>query len=105
MRLNKDNFDGEWKFIPRYNNRNSQLILTKDYFGQKIGCNFNFDEKESVLGRPVSLINVLLDLDKEKIFKRIIRSNSSIEFIVMNDNEIRRYEEAMQRNRKKIDKN
>jgi hypothetical protein len=49
MQLNKDNFDGEWKFIPRYNNTNSQLILTKDYNGQKIGCNFNFDEKENVL--------------------------------------------------------
>ena len=100
MRLNKDNFDGEWKFIPRYNNTNNQLILTKDYFGKKLIYNFNFDDKEYVMGRPVSLMNVLLGLDEEKFYKRIINDNS-IEFIVMNYNEIARYREE---NRKKDNK-
>lgn len=100
MHLYKDNFDGEWRFIPRYNNTNNQLILTKDYFGKKIRCNFNFDEREKVFGRPVSLMNVLLGLDKEKIYKRVI-NNNSIEFIVMNNNEIRTYEENMKRDNRR----
>lgn len=90
--INKDNFDGEWKFIPRRNNSNNQLILTKNYFGKKLVCNINFDEKEKVFGKPVSLINVLLGLDEDKFYKRIINDNS-IEFVTMNDNEIRTYEE------------
>jgi hypothetical protein len=48
-------------------------------------------------------MNVLLDLDEEKFYKRIIRSNSSIEFIVMNDNEIKTYEESIQSKHKEVE--
>ena len=102
MIIFKDNFDGEWNFIPRHNHINNQLILTKDYRGEKIIYNFNFDDKECIMGRPVSLMNVLLGLDEKKFYKRIINDNS-IEFIVMNDNEIKDYKEAI--NKEKNEEN
>ena len=94
--INKENFDGEWKFIPRRNNCNNQLVLTKNYFGKKLGCNFNFDQKEAIIGRPVSLINVLLGLEEEIFYKRVINDNS-IEFIAMNSDEIKTYKENSKR--------
>ena len=105
MIIYKDNFDGEWIFIPSHNDINNQLILTKDYCGEKITYNFNFDDKECFMGKLVSLMNVLLGLDEKKFYKRIINDNS-IEFIVMNDNEIKDYKEAIRKEEnKEINKN
>lgn len=95
FKLTKDNFNGNWRLIPRNRGTQTQLILSKNMIN-KLGkyvfvCyNFNYDIKNHVIGQPRSLMNELLGLDENEFYKCII-GNESLTFIIMTDNEINEY--------------
>lgn len=101
LTLTKNNFNGNWKIIPRYNGTNTQLILSKNMNNKNgkevfVCYNFNYDIKDHVIGKQTSLMNELLGLDKNKFYKCII-GNESITFIIMNETEINDYKSSMKK--------
>ena len=101
--LTKNNFNGNWKLIPRENGNQSQLILsknilTKDGTNENVLYNFNYDISNHVIGRPTSLMNELLGLDENQFYKCIIE-NESLTFIVMTQSEIDEYKQNNERNK------
>lgn len=96
--ITQNNFNGDWKFIPRKNGNQSQLILSKNLLtknneNENICYNFNYDIKNHVIGRPTSLMNQLLGLDENQFYKCII-DNNSLTFIVMTQSEINDYNKS-----------
>ena len=94
--LTENNFNGNWILIPSNNGNQSQLILSKNILNrngesQNIIYNFNYDIKNHVIGRPISLMNELLGLD-ENLFYKCIIDNESLIFIIMTQSEINEYE-------------
>jgi len=95
--ITQNNFNGDWKFIPRNNGNQSQLILSKNLLTENnkyvnVIYNFNYDVKDHVIGRPTSLMNELLGLNENQFYKCII-DNNSLTFIVMTQSEIDEYNE------------
>ena len=106
--LTKNNFNGNWKFIPSYNGNQSQLILsknilTKDGTNENVLYNFNYDIKNHVIGKPTSLMNELLELSENQFYKCII-NNETLTFIIMTQSEIDEYKQNNERN-KNVNKN
>ena len=101
--LTKNNFNGNWKFIPSYNGNQSQLILsknilTKDGTNENVLYNFNYDIKNHVIGKPTSLMNELLELSENQFYKCII-NNETLTFIIMTQSEIDEYKQNNERNK------
>ena len=93
--ITKNNFNGNWKFIPSKNGNQSQLILSKNLLTENneyenVIYNFNYDVKNHVIGRPTTLMNQLLRLDENQFYKCII-DNNCLTFIVMTQSEINDY--------------
>ena len=109
LTLTKNNFNGNWKIIPRYNGTNTQLILSKNMNNKNgkevfVCYNFNYDIKDHVIGKPTSLMNELLELDKNEFYKCII-DNESLTFIIMNETEINEYKSSMEKDNNHEDNN
>ena len=99
--LTENNFNGNWRLIPSNNGIQTQLILSKNILNkngesQNIIYNFNYDIKNHVIGRPISLMNELLGLNKNQFYKCII-DNESLTFIIMNETEINEYESSIEK--------
>jgi len=95
FKLTKDNFNGNWRLIPRNRGTQTQLILSKNLINKNgkdffVCYNFNYDIKNHVIGQPKSLMNELLGLNENEFYKCII-GNESLTFIIMTDNEINEY--------------
>ena len=88
--INKKNFDGNWEYIPKKGNTQSQIILSKMINNKNVIYNFNADKYDDCLGKPNSLMDELLSLDKDSFYKRII-SNDSIKFIRISEDEYKKY--------------
>lgn len=99
----KKSFEGEWNLIPFSGNTNSQLILSKilkkGETCEKIIYNFNYDVLDDVFGYPNELMDMLLGLNKNIFYKRIInKDNNSITFYEMNEKQINEYKEKNKKN-------
>ena len=101
--VTQNNFNGDWRFIPRNNGTQSQLILSKNLLtksnnNENISYNFNYDVKDHVIGRPTSLMNELLGLNENQFYKCII-DNNCLTFIVMTQSEINDYNQKNEKNK------
>ena len=70
--INSNTQDIIFRKIPYHDNTNTQFIISKNINGKLISCNFNADNYEKVIGKVPTLIDQLLGLSNDVMYKRII---------------------------------
>ena len=68
--INKKNFDGNWEYIPKKGNTQSQIILSKMINNKNVIYNFNADKYDDCLGKPNSLMDELLSLEVKNLVQK-----------------------------------
>jgi hypothetical protein len=100
--INSNTQDINFRKIPYHDNINTQFIISKNINGELIIWNFNADNYEKVMGKAHSLIDQLLGLSTDTMYKRIIpdKNLKKIQILEMTPEEIQNYNNQQKRNDK-----